>query len=384
MASIQARHTRACATGKPWTPFERSKMPGCTCLGGPSYYIVVRDGKKLHRERIGKDRQAAERSLRKIGTAVDEGAYTPQKSIRFSVWAEQWLQSLERESSTVRSYRSTIAFANRAFGERPVRNVGTEDVRRMLVTMRNEGLGDSTRAKHLRVLSACLTSAMAAGYAARNPVRVLPRGEKPRPRRRESAFFQNDELAPLFAKLEPGPYRLAYEVALKTGMRMGELSGLTWVDVDFAGAVIRVRWSYTDGELKAPKNHERRDVDITKDIVETLGFWFGELRSPADKTLVFPGATKSGFMSPDMLRRNLYAAMERAEIPRLGPTGEERTFHSFRHTFAKIVLENGRPMTWLSRHLGHSSTAITDEHYGHFEKAARKREIEALSGAFSV
>jgi integrase len=85
-----------------------------------------------------------------------------------------------------------------------------------------------------------------------------------------------------------------------------------------------------------------------------------------------------------MLRRNLYAAMKLADVPRVGPTGEERTFHSFRHTFAKIALENGRPLAWLSRHLGHSSIAITDTHYGHLERAARKREIEALAGAFSV
>ena len=53
MASLQARHTRACATGKPWTTFE-SATEGCSCQ--PSYYVVVRDGGKLHRERVGRNR----------------------------------------------------------------------------------------------------------------------------------------------------------------------------------------------------------------------------------------------------------------------------------------------------------------------------------------
>lgn len=76
--------------------------------------------------------------------------------------------------------------------------------------------------------------------------------------------------------------------------------------------------------------------------------------------------------------------MTAAGIPRIGPTGVERTFHSFRHTFAKVALENGRPLAWVSRHLGHSSVAITDGTYGHFERAAQKRQIEALAGAFNV
>jgi integrase len=80
----------------------------------------------------------------------------------------------------------------------------------------------------------------------------------------------------------------------------------------------------------------------------------------------------------------LYPAMKTAGIPRIGPTGTMRTFHSFRHTFAKVALENGRPLAWVSRHLGHSGIAITDRVYGHFERAAQKREIEALAGAFSV
>jgi len=85
-----------------------------------------------------------------------------------------------------------------------------------------------------------------------------------------------------------------------------------------------------------------------------------------------------------VLRRELYPAMKRAEVPRVGPTGEKRTFHSFRHTYAKLALENGRRITWLSRHLGHSSLKVTTDIYGHFERAERKREAELMEGVFGV
>ena len=75
---------------------------------------------------------------------------------------------------------------------------------------------------------------------------------------------------------------------------------------------------------------------------------------------------------------------ERAGIPRVGPTGEKRTFHSLRHTFARIAIEHNRPIFWLSKHLGHSSLDVTSNVYGHFEKATRRREAEAMAGVFGV
>jgi integrase len=100
---------------------------------------------------------------------------------------------------------------------------------------------------------------------------------------------------------------------------------------------------------------------------------------------VLPGETKSGYMNPQViLRRELYPAMERAGIARVGPTGEKRTFHSLRHTFARIAVEQNRPIFWLSKHLGHSTLDVTSSVYGHFEKATRQREAQAMAGAFGV
>jgi integrase len=76
--------------------------------------------------------------------------------------------------------------------------------------------------------------------------------------------------------------------------------------------------------------------------------------------------------------------MEKAGVPRIGPTGEKRTFRSFRHTFAKRALENGRQITWLSRHLGHSSLKVTTDIYGHFERAERKKQVAMMEGVFGV
>jgi integrase len=383
MASLQARHARSCKIGKPWTPADR--VDECTCPRGPLFHVVVREGRAAHKTPVGRNLREARRALTKLQGDVDDGTFQPQRNIRFAAWADSFVDSLEREESTKTSYRGTMVYAKRAFGDKVVRRLTTEDVRRFLAIMRDAGISDSTRAKHLRVLIACLNSAIAHGYLGRNVARDLPKGEKPRKRHRESAYFTNAELPRLFEAVDHSVYRVLFLVALKTGMRLGELLALTWGDVDLTEQLIHVRRSFTDGMVKRPKNHEQRDVDVPEEVVTLLGEWWGELGRPDDDKLVFPGETKSGFINPQLvLRRELYPALERAGIDRVGPTGESRTFHSFRHTFAKLAIENGRQVTWLSRHLGHSSLDVTTEVYGHWERAERKREAQAMAGVFGV
>ena len=136
--------------------------------------------------------------------------------------------------------------------------------------LREQGCTASTRAKHLRVLGACLQAAVFYGYADSNPVRKLPPAQRPRPERKEAAYFENRELPRLFENLIEEPYRSVCLVALKTGMRQGELLGLKWGDVDLEQAVARVRRTYTGGAIGSPKNRERRDVDLISDVVVVL------------------------------------------------------------------------------------------------------------------
>jgi integrase len=84
-----------------------------------------------------------------------------------------------------------------------------------------------------------------------------------------------------------------------------------------------------------------------------------------------------------MILRALYDAMEKAGIGRECPEGKARTFHSFRHTHARIWLEKGHSLYSLSRRLGHSGVQVTEK-YGHWASEAAKKEAAALEGVFGV
>jgi integrase len=379
MASVQARHSRSCALGDTFRAPEHGE--GCTCQ--PTLYVFVRQAGKTHKQKVGRNAKAAERLRTKLQGQEDESSYEPIQNIKFGEWGDRWLASLEsKETTRLTSYPSTIKWAKRAFGGKAVRQIQLADIVSMNALMREGKLSDSTRAKHLRVLGACFNSAIAHGYAASNPVKKLPKAEKPQARKKEAAYFTNDELPKLFASLADALDRVLYETALKTGMRQGELLALTWGDVELSEAAIQVRRTITKGHLSETKNRQSRTVQLPVEVVDVLGAWWGECGKPANDVLVFPG--EDGYLSPYVALNRLRAAMKRAGVPLVGPTGEARTFHSLRHCFAKLALENGRSITWLSRHLGHKTTSITTDTYGHWEVKAAKAEAEAMAGVFGV
>jgi integrase len=113
-------------------------------------------------------------------------------------------------------------------------------------------------------------------------------------------------------------------------------------------------------------------VFVTEEIVDLLGAWWGECGKPTDDKLVLPGETKTGYLNPQViLRRELYPAMARAGIPRVGPTGEKRTFHSLRHTFARIAIEHNRP-NLLTLQASRAFVSRRDQQrHGHFAPSSR-------------
>jgi integrase len=378
MASLQARHTRSCAIGRPWTTFAAAR-DGCTCR--PLYHVVTRDGSKLIRTPVGHDRKRAERAMHKTEDEIERGEYDAPKTIRFDNWADEWLASLERKKGTVDGYRDTMRWAKDAFGTTTVRKLSPVDVTRLNAKMREEGLSGSTRAKHLRVLSACLNSAVRHGYAGRNVVKHLPDGERPSPADRESEYLENDELQRLFAKLPEGLWRTFFLVLLKTGLRPGELVALQWGDIALAEGVIRVRRRYRKGEVDEPKSRlSRREVELKPEVVTLLGQWWDTMGKPGDDALVFPG--DNGHMEPWSYGWQLTKAIKAAKVPEKGPTGQPRAPYSFRHTYAKVCLESGASIYWLSRQMGHSSVVVTTKRYGHFERATSR--LEAAKVTFSV
>jgi integrase len=379
MASLQARHSRSCELR--WTTFEFDRER-CTCSRGPTYYVCdpqIRGGKV----RVGRDRKVAKRMLARIQTRIDEGTYERVKKIGFATWADEWLSRLDSITPGTRSaYKSSMNYAKDFFREKEVNRITTTDIADFNRHLRDDfELSPTTRHKHVSTLSTCLSSALAHGYASSNPVAALPRNERPKKLHSEAAYFENKELEKLVRAMSECLEKDACLLALMTGMRQGEILGLKWSQVDLKTATIRVRRSYG----ARVKHGKERDVDLPLSAVRLLARRRAALKAISIDSLVFPPlpGSRAPFFPYSALNRFLEVSMKSAGVRLIGPNDRKRTFHSLRHTFAKTALEQGIPLTWLRRQLGHSTITVTDTRYGHWERQERKRVAEKLSDHFA-
>jgi integrase len=157
-----------------------------------------------------------------------------------------------------------------------------------------------------------------------------------------------------------------------TGMRIGEVLGLTWPAVDLKSGVINVRLNLVVSdngngvELKAPKSKKsRRTLDMPRELAHELKLW--KLRCPpSEQDLVFTTAI-GGFIHRKNAGQIFDQIIERANENRQEQDKVKRlTFHKLRHTFASLLLSKGKDITEVSRLLGHSDCAITLKVYSHF------------------
>jgi integrase len=361
------------------------------------YHVVLRHDGKLVREPVGHNRKEAERALDGRRGDVARREYRVLDDKPFAEWADEWLAAFTGKPTTKRTYGDTIALAKATFGSRKVRDLAAGDVRGFLDRARDEykrrrparqgepdrEVSQATLARHLRQLGACLQAAVSEGYASENPVRKLHKTARPKLAKSRPAYFTDAELARLWPELADRPVYLALaKTAVLTGARFGELAGLEWNDVDLLDRELHVRRTYdAEAGIMAPKGGEERTIDLTPQAASVLETW---LREGGDDSLVFE-REEGGHVNDDYVRKLvLYPAMERAGVARVGESGRARTFHSFRHTFARVALEHTAPIDWVRRQLGHSSITLTVETYGEWSRSAQKAEAEKLAGAFPI
>lgn len=177
----------------------------------------------------------------------------------------------------------------------------------------------------------------------------LPRFPRVKVPEQAHDWFTFDETARLLeaAAKHDGPCGLMVHVAVRTGLRLGELLALRWSDFDFAKGVLRVAGAVSMGELKGTKSGRHRTVPLTAGLTAALSLVAGE-------GLVFsvPSADGARRMRRAETRRPLDAICRAASLRCVG-------WHVLRHTFASQLVSRGAPLKSIQEMLGHSAISTT-------------------------
>jgi integrase len=157
-------------------------------------------------------------------------------------------------------------------------------------------------------------------------------------------------------------------VGLRTGLRIGELRGLQWGDVDFDRRLVHVRRTdpgRMDLDANAPKGNRPRIVPLTPDAFAVLHEWHGKSKRVGPKHWVWIGVEswkKQRGRYRTRSEGNCSTAMGR--IAKAAGLDDEVTWHTLRHTYASWLVMRGVPLSAVQELLGHASARQT-ERYAH-------------------
>lgn len=325
---------------------------------------------------------------------------------KFSVkeWCLKWLEVFikpTKKQKTYENYRERLAYVIDEIGDRNINELTSLELQNVFNKMRmdggknKKGLAAETVNCARRYLKAALKSAISNKLLSSNPVD----GTKPqRKEKREVAALDEEQTLKLLEVCEKGDYiywgvdnpkymkknigieyyiRSFYvliTLALATGMRISELRGLNWDNVNFTKEFIQVKGQLVTsvdlGDIfDDPKTYKsNRKIKIDKTTITILKTFRKYQKKYAsilgnkyinENNLVFTNTFGKPFNQNNFNRRYFRKMLGMAGI------SDKFTFHCLRHTHATLLLKNGVNIKVVSERLGHSSVMVTLDIYAH-------------------
>lgn len=351
-----------------------------------AWIVDYRDQSGTRRLKTFATRREADTWLVGARHEVAQGTHTAAStSITVAQACERWIEAGvkdELEHGSIRQRRQHLkCHITPYLGGTKLATLTLPAVNRFLDSLRDNGRSTVMRRKVLTSLKSAVSYAQGQGLVAQNVARAA---KVPADKRRESKgplrpghdFPSKEQVNALLDHVSSD--RRAYLLVLVfTGLRIGEIRGLRWGDVDLGKGVIHVR-SRVDQWCKAgaPKSAAgKRDVPLTPQTVNALKEW--RLRSKADG-LVFANGAGRPEWAQDVDSRWWRPLQIAAGV--VDADGEALFgFHKCRHFAASLFIEH---LKWTPKQIqvvmGHSSIQMTFDLYGHLFG-----DVEASSDAMA-
>lgn len=243
-----------------WSGSERSKR----------FEIRFTDGAGKRRfEVVGSRLDEAKARLAEVTVARQRGERISRLTMTFTQAVEEWRTVRSVKPRTAESYDRAIRLhLMPRFGRTRVSDIDTVALRSWLLRMEREsGLAAGTRAHILATMSVVLGHAVEAGALTANPVKCLSRRVKPHGTKLSDRILSPEEERKLLASCGRRAWMIPLiRVTLLAGLRLGEVCGLQWDDVDLAAGKLHVRHNLSkDGRtLGTPKGGRRRSTFIPR------------------------------------------------------------------------------------------------------------------------
>jgi integrase len=252
-----------------------------------------------------------------------------------------------------------------------LREVGADDVREWMGWLERRGASANTVRQARAALSAMFATAREAGLVQTNPAagaRYVAAAGAEQPKRKRRALTEGD-VAKILGALPP-QWLLFFELLTHSGLRFGELSGLTWGHVELGDEpCIRVREQVYQGRRKKLKTDSSvGTIPLSPGMARKLQ----TIRAAGVKAdaLVFPSKTGRPLSYANMYNRVLHPALRKCGLAVEGADGkwdyQGIGFHAFRKACGSFLLARaGKDLKQVQGWLRHSRLSTTLDSYIH-------------------
>lgn len=340
-------------------------------------------GKQIQRSISGKTQKEVAQKLKAVTAAIDAGTY--QAPCKMTVG--QWLGIWEKDylggvkPRTVDSYKSIIKnHINPAIGAVKLEHLNAHTIQGFY-----NGLPLSPKSvKNVHgILHKALQQAVANGYIHFNPADacILPRVVK-----HEIKPLDENQIGTFLDAVKGHKYESLYTVTLFTGMREGEVLGLTWdcVDLDKGQIAInkqlqKIRGTGGEYQLVPTKNSKGRYITVAPFVVSILR----KVKAQQAMRKLRCGSyweNDMGLVFTDEWGCHLCAQTVYLHFKQIAASigVPEARFHDLRHSYAVAAIRAGDDIKTVQETLGHATAAFTLDVYGHVTEQMKRASADRM------
>ena len=338
------------------------------------------NGKRRRKYIFGHTREVVAQRLAQAIVKKAAGEPIPVGRRTLSTFMKEYLDSIKPPVIRKQTWRN-YELLNRlhiepVLGRMELTKLEPQAIQVLLNSKTREGLSAQT-VHHIRtVLRRALNLALKWRIISYNPATLV---EAPRRERHEIAPLSGDQVRRMLDVAGPTEIGATLTVAVRLGLRRGELLGLKWEDIDWEKRTVSVKRAIQRlkgeslKEVPLKTRGSRRDLALPEEVVRTLRAQHVrqlELRLAQGSDWTESGLVFTNILGKAADPRKLDVRFKRV-LAKAGLRSIVR-LHDLRHTCATLLLEQGADLYEVSRLLGHSSITITADIYGHITPSMKR------------
>ena len=348
-------------------------------------------GKQIQRSITGKTQKEVAQKLKQATYELDQGTYKEPCRMSVKEWLDIWKAEYtgDVKESTAYIYKKNVdMYVVPYIGSVKLQALTAPMIQALynrLLKPQNEDC-KALSAKSVRnvhgVLHKALQQAVLVGYLRVNPADAC---KPPKAVKKEIAPLDEVQVSEFLKAIQGHPHEYLYKITLFTGMREGEVLGLTWDCLDFKHGTLLIKQQLRREQQKGgkyyfspPKNNKSRVLSLAPSVIQL--FRLQKLKQNGmrleagnlweENNLIFSNQT-GGFLS----YRTVYDCFKRI-MDKIGSPATR--FHDLRHTYAVMAIKSGDDIKTVQENLGHATAAFTLDVYGHVTAQMKQASADRM------